>query len=692
MLFMDIAHYRTAVDAAAIFTETDLSGNIIYANTQFCEVSGYSVQELLGANHRLVNSGHHPPEFFDNLWHAISNGQVWRGDICNRAKNGALYWVSSTILPLMDPVTGLPLKYISIRFEITEQRHLMQTLQFQAQHDVLTGLANRELLHQRLNLALSSKASPDRQVGVCLLDLDGFKAVNDRLGHHYGDTLLKQVARRLTDAMRSHDLVARLGGDEFVILLTEVRDSTEAQNIVERALAILARPYLIDEDHVEISASAGLTLFPQDNASADTLLRHADHALYQAKQSGRNRLHFFDVTENINTAAHYQMLASVTQAVVNDELVLYFQPKVNMRLGTVVGFEALLRWRHPRDGLVPPLSFLPLVEDSDVIVDVGEWVIEQALAQMARWARAGQVWPVSVNIAARHFHQTNFVANLQALLARHPNVLPQWLNIELLESVALQDIQQVSQTMAACNALGVTLSLDDFGTGYSSLSYLKRLPAKVLKIDRSFVRDILEDTDDLALTEAIIALSVVFSLDVVAEGVENAEQGVLLMRLGCDAAQGFGIARPMPAEEVLPWVEQFRPDPKWVAWAHVPWELRDFPLLVAQHDHLQWVKRLVMAVDGANLAISVDELSNHHLCRFGHWYDGPGAQQYGHLTEFAKIAPVHEQVHALGSEIIRCRDAGDLTQARLLCGRLLALKDQILLLLGRLQDVVLSRP
>ncbi len=688
---MDIAHYRTAVDAAAIFTETDLDGNITYANAQFCEVSGYSLQELLGSNHRLVNSGQHPPEFFDNLWQTIAGGQVWRGDICNRTKNGALYWVSSTILPLLDPATGLPLKYISIRFEVTEQRHLMQTLQFQAQHDVLTGLANRQLLHQRLNQALNGDAHLSRQVGVCLLDLDGFKAVNDRLGHHCGDVLLKRVAQRLTETVRTQDLVARLGGDEFVILLTELRDRAEAQSIVERALAALAHPYLIDDDTVELSASAGLTLYPQDDASADTLLRHADHALYQAKQSGRNRLHLFDVNENINTTAHYQMLASVTQALANDELVLYFQPKVNMRRGTVVGFEALLRWQHPRDGLVPPLSFLPQVEDSDLIIDIGELVIEQALAQLARWAKAGLVWPVSVNIAARHFQQANFVARLQTLLARYPSVPPQWLNIELLESVALEDIQKVSRTMAACNALGVTLSLDDFGTGYSSLSYLKRLPAKVLKIDRSFVRDILDDKDDLALTEAIIALSVVFSRDVVAEGVENAEQGVLLMRLGCDVAQGFGIARPMPADEVIPWVQQFQPDPKWATWAHVQWDLRDFPLLVAQHDHLHWVKRLVMAVDGANLSLSAAKLSNYHQCRFGHWYDGPGAQQYGHLAEFAAIGQVHEQVHSLGSEIIRWRDAGDLTQARVMCGRLLALKDQVLLLLGQLQGAVLSR-
>jgi EAL domain-containing protein (putative c-di-GMP-specific phosphodiesterase class I) len=396
------------------------------------------------------------------------------------------------------------------------------------------------------------------------------------------------------------------------------------------------------------------------------------------------------VTDSANTQTHFQMLGAVTQALANGELVLHYQPKVNMRRGTVVGFEALLRWQHPRDGLVPPLSFLPLVEQTDLIIAIGEWVIDQALAQLTHWADAGTVWPISVNIAARHFHQPDFVARLQAMLARYPRVLPQWLDIEILESVALHDIAQVSHTITACQSMGVTFSLDDFGTGYSSLSYLKRLPAQTLKIDRAFVRDILDDKDDLALTEAIIALSTVFGRSVIAEGVESAEQGVLLMRLGCDVAQGFGIAKPMPIEAVAAWAKQYVPDPSWCAWAAVRWELSDFPLMVAQHDHLDWVKRVVMAVEGASLSLTAAQLSDHHQCRFGHWYDSHGLQHYGHLPEYLAIAPVHQQVHVLGPEIIRLHDAGDDTQARALCTELMALKDQILLLLNRLQSAILA--
>ncbi|HOE40063.1 MAG TPA: EAL domain-containing protein [Rhodoferax sp.] len=688
---MDTSNYRTAVDAIAIYTETDLAGTITHVNPKFCEISDYSKQELLGQNHRLLNSGHHPSEFFEDMWRAITSGQVWRGDICNRAKDGQLYWVASAIMPLLDQATGLPRKYISIRFDITPRHLLQNQLAFQAEHDVLTGLANRQLLQQRLEHAMTQADLGLRQIGVCFVDLDGFKAINDRLGHACGDQLLIQVAQRLTDTVQTNDLVARLGGDEFVVVLTQLGSLTDARPIVERVLAALAMPFTLPSDTVNISASVGLTLYPHDKVSADALLRHADHALYSAKQAGRNRFEFFDVAHDTDTSAHYRILASVTHALKHHELVLHYQPKVNMRSGQVVGFEALLRWQHPRDGLVPPLSFLPLVEETDLIIDIGEWVIDQALAQLASWGAAGHVWPVSVNIAARHFHQSDFVQRLQALLARHPSVPHQWLDIEVLESVAMRDIAQVQRTIKACQALGVTFSLDDFGTGYSSLSYLKYLPTETLKIDRAFVRDILDDKDDLALTEAIITLSTVFNRNVVAEGVELAEQGVLLMRLGCDVAQGFGIAKPMPASEVQAWALEYTPAPSWGAWADVRWELSDFPLLVAQYDHLQWVKRVVMAVDGGNLGLTASQLTDHHQCRLGHWYYGHGMARYGHLAEFKALESVHQLVHQTGVEIIRLRDAGQMDEARVACAQLLGMKDGILKLLDGLGKAVLRQ-
>ncbi|MFY9961371.1 bifunctional diguanylate cyclase/phosphodiesterase [Pseudomonas sp. Hg5Tf] len=556
-------NYRTAVDAAAIFSETDLSGRITYVNEQFCSISGYRRDELLGANHRILNSGLHDPAFFDGMWRALVAGKVWKGEICNRAKDGSLYWVDSTMVPLIDPASGRVRKYVSIRFDVTEKRQLLHTLQWRVGHDVLTGLPNRAYLSDLLNQALEFSRREDIALAVCMLDLDGFKAVNDGYGHASGDLLLVEVANRLKGILRVGDAVARLSGDEFVLILRHVQQPKELQAALQRVLKAIAAPYSIRDREVSVSASIGVTLFPLDNEDADTLVRHADQALYVAKQSGRNRYHLFDVSLDREVKATHQTVARVRQALIKGELCLHYQPKVNMRSGQVLGFEALLRWQHPLKGLVAPADFLPLVEKTDLIVDIGEWVIAQAMAQMQRWQQAGHAWPVSVNIAARHVQRSDFVERLKRLLARHPAVAPQMLDLEIVESVAIENIQRVSQCLEACQQLGVQFSLDDFGTGYSSLSYLKRLPTRTIKIDKSFVRDILHDHDDLALTRAVIGLARAFGRQVIAEGLESVEHGQLLMGLGCDVAQGYGIARPMGAEDVVDWVASYVQPSQW---------------------------------------------------------------------------------------------------------------------------------
>jgi len=560
-------NYRAAVDAAAIFSETDLSGRITYVNEQFCSISGYRRDELLGANHRILNSGLHEPGFFDGMWRALVAGKVWKGEICNRAKDGSLYWVDSTMVPLIDPVSGRVRKYVSIRFDVTEKRQLLHTLQWRVGHDVLTGLPNRAYLSDLLNQALEFSRREDIALAVCMLDLDGFKAVNDGYGHASGDLLLVEVANRLKGILRGGDAVARLSGDEFVLILRHVQEPAQLQLALQRVLSAIAAPYSIRDREVSVSASIGVTLFPLDHEDADTLVRHADQALYVAKQSGRNRYHLFDVSLDREVKATHQTVARVRQALSKGELCLYYQPKVNMRSGQVLGFEALLRWRHPLKGLVTPADFLPLVEKTDLIVEIGEWVIAQAMAQMQQWQEAGQLWPVSVNIAARHFQRADFVERLERLLAAHAAVAPQMLDLEIVESVAIENIQRVSQCLEACQQLGVQFSLDDFGTGYSSLSYLKRLRARTIKIDKSFVRDILHDQDDLALTRAVISLAGAFGRQVIAEGLESVEHGQVLMGLGCDVAQGYGIARPMPPEAVSAWVADYVQPPQWRALA-----------------------------------------------------------------------------------------------------------------------------
>ena len=550
--------YRAAVDAAAIFSETDAAGNITYVNEQFCTISGYSAQELLGQNHRILNSEQHPPGFFIDLWQSISRGQVWRGEICNRSKDGRLYWVESTIVPLFDAANQRVEKYVSIRFDVSEKRTLMQTLQWRAERDELTGLPNRFLLSERLEQAIAAVQRYHGTLAVGMLDLDGFKLINDRYGHATGDRLLVAVADRLKQIMRGEDTLARLGGDEFVLVL-RVQDTEELESAMRRILSALSSVYTIDGIGIHISASIGVTLYPNDNEDAETLLRHADQAMYKAKQRGRDCFHLFDVALDKVAKTAFETVIRVRQALHNGELCLYYQPKINLNSGAVIGFEALLRWQHPQEGLIPPLDFLPLVEQTDLIVEIGEWVIDQALNQIGRWAALGHTWSVSVNIAALHFQRADFTETLKSLLACHPNVAPQMLDIEIVESVVLENIQHVSKSLIACQDLGVTFSLDDFGAGYSSLSYLKQLPTQSIKIDQSFIRHILDDKDSLVLTKAIIGLAKSFNREVIAEGVETVEQGVLLMRLGCDVAQGYGIAKPMPVEQVSRWVAQFVP-------------------------------------------------------------------------------------------------------------------------------------
>ncbi|WP_017906714.1 putative bifunctional diguanylate cyclase/phosphodiesterase [Pseudomonas asplenii] len=555
--------YRKVVDAAAIFSETDLNGRITYVNEPFCAISGYSREELLGQNHRMLNSGFHPSEFFDDMWRTLSRGQVWKGEVCNRAKDGSLFWLDSTMVPLLDEMTGQVRRYMSIRFDVSEKQRLLQTLQWRVGHDVLTGLPNRAFLSELLNQALDYARRERIPLAVCMLDLDGFKAVNDSYGHACGDALLVEVAARLRGIMRGEDVVARLAGDEFVLILRYVHDSQALRAALQRVLWAISAPYSIRGQEIHVYASIGVTLFPEDDEDADTLLRHADQAMYMAKQGGRNRFHLFDVSLDQEIRATYQTVELIRQALAADELRLVYQPKVNLRTGQVLGFEALVCWQNPQRGLLDAHEFLPPVAQTDVVGEIGEWVIDGVLAQIQAWRRAGYNWPVSLNIAARHFQRADFVARLQALLSRYAEVPAQMLDLEIVESVAIENIQRVSQCLQACQALGVRFSLDDFGTGYSSLSYLKRLPTQTIKIDRSFVRDILHDQDDLALTTAIIGLARAFGREVIAEGLETAEQGQLLISLGCDVAQGEFIARPMAAREVPGWVAAFVPSPLW---------------------------------------------------------------------------------------------------------------------------------
>jgi len=686
---------------------TDAEFRIIEVNRAFSQATGYSAAEALGRHIELIGAEPGQEAGLDEVRPTLATAGHWSGEIQARHKNG-------TSLPLsikavrVGAADGSASHHLFALSDLNRLRDAEQRLRQLAHFDHLTELPNRVLLVDRLEQAIVQARRSSLLVAVIFMDVDNFKAVNDRYGHPIGDRLLRKISQRLRQVLRASDTVARVadgdehkrpddtvarvGGDEFVVIASGLPNMDILETIVNRILTLAAQACEIDGRELAVTASLGVTVFPFDAADAETLIRHADQAMYQAKEAGRNRYHLFDAERDQQAHTRRQLLERLRQALQNDEFELHYQPKVNLRNGRVIGMEALLRWRHPERGLVPPGEFLPHVEHDDLIVDIGEWVAHQALAQIAIWRGMGLELGVSINIAARQLLRDDFIDCVRRCLADYPDLPQGMLELEILESSAIENTAHVRKVIETCESLGIRFALDDFGTGYASLTYLKEIPAEVIKIDQSFVRHILDESDDLALVEGIIGLASAFRRVVVAEGVETPEQGVLLMRLGCDLAQGYGIARPMPADQVPAWVAAFRPDPQWELWADCQWEMVDFPLLVAQYDHLKWVRRLAMHVEGANLQLTRAELHDHRQCRFGHWYYGHGAIRYGNLSEFRDLEAVHREVHRLGPEIVELRRQGDLDQARDRLRELLDLKDRILELLGRLQAVVARKP
>lgn len=423
-----------------------------------------------------------------------------------------------------------------------------------AHYDALTQLPNRTLLTVRLEQAMTSAKRRGTMVAVAYLDLDGFKYVNDVHSHNLGDDVLVTIAGRLSDAMRESDTLAHIGGDEFVIVLTDLTNATGCDRSLTRLLEAVADPIIINEVLINVTVSIGVTIYPQDDLISDQLLRHAGQAMFIAKQAGKNRTHYFDIEKDTKIKNLHEELQAIKSALRQDEFVLHYQPKVNMSSGKIVGAEALIRWEHPEQGTLSPAHFLPLIEEDELSIEVGEWVIHTALSQIESWQHTGINLPVSVNVGALQLIQDNFIDRLQVILNRFPDVDPSQLELEILETNGLNDMNHVSHVIRTCNQLGVNFSLDDFGTGYSSLTYLKRLPAQFLKIDQSFVRDMLDDPEDMAIVKGIIGLADAFGIEVIAEGVETDEQIRVLLACGCELAQGFGFARPMPATELPVWI------------------------------------------------------------------------------------------------------------------------------------------
>ncbi|MBF0168051.1 MAG: EAL domain-containing protein [Alphaproteobacteria bacterium] len=560
-------------------------------------------------------------------------------------------WLRMSAYPIFDAKTSRITSIVSSASDITQIMEQGRRMEQMAHYDALTRLPNRVLLADRMYQAMARSQRSGETLAICMMDLDGFKPVNDTLGHKAGDQLLQEVSHRLSDSIRGGDTAARIGGDEFALLLGGLQSLREFEMIVGRLLQVISSPYTIGEQQVRISASIGVTLYPNDGSDPDLLLRHADQAMYLAKQAGKNQFQLFDSNQDQRLKANRGAVRKIEQALEQDQLVLYYQPKVDCRQGSVLGVEALVRWRHPVMGLLSPAEFLPLIENDNLIVTLGEWVAAEAMRQIVAWQKEGLDITVGINISARQLYHRDFSRRLREMMAGQPESVTRKLEIEIVETTALEDVSAVKDVIDDCRKLGVRFTLDDFGTGFSSLVHLKRLAVDELKIDQSFVRDMLNDPEDLAIVEGVIGMAAAFKRTVVAEGVETIDHILMLLELGCDVMQGHVLSRPMPASQVAGWVRSFKPDPLWQM-SSSPRPTRDyFHLLLAEANHRHWHEEIMSGLHHMKGLAANNPRLDDRSCRFGQWYYNEGTRRFFSLAEFRSLELVHQKLHQHAREI-----------------------------------------
>lgn len=529
---------------------TDAKMNIVMVNHAFTEITGYYIEEVLGKNPKLLSSGRHSKEFFEAFWQSLITKDLWRGEIWNKRKNGEIFpeWV--TVSVLRDEHLQIT-HYIAIYLDISERKKEEERINYLANYDVLSGLPNRHLLADRIEQALSSAQRHSSKVAVLFIDLDRFKNINDSLGHDIGDALLKQVAVRLKSCLRRTDTIARQGGDEFVAVLTELESANEVIFAAEKMIESLQEKFTLDDYQLSITPSIGIGIYPDDGKTSVELLRNADLAMYRAKESGRNNFQFYAPEMNTKAVQRLKLENHLRMAITRQQLMVYYQPKINVLSGKMTGMEALLRWQQPDIGFISPAEFIPIAEESGLINEIGDWVLRQACLQARLWQAQGiDIVPIAVNLSVRQLKQKDFPMHIKTIL-HDAGLDVSYLELEITESMLMDMGESGSIVLEQLRTAGIKLSLDDFGTGYSSLSRLKNLPLDRLKIDQSFVRDIATDPDDASIVSATAVLAHALNLKVTAEGVETQAQLDFIKSLQCEEYQGYLFSPPIPADEII---------------------------------------------------------------------------------------------------------------------------------------------
>jgi diguanylate cyclase (GGDEF)-like protein/PAS domain S-box-containing protein len=542
--------FRAVEQSPVIVVITDTEGAIEYVNPVFTQVTGYSGDEAVGQKASILKSGEMPAQEYERLWQTIMNGGEWRGEFHNRKKNGEFYWASAAISPITDK-EGVTTHFLAFEEDISQRKESEELIRRMAYYDALTGLPNRQLFNEILHHALAQAQRHGHLLAVLFLDLDRFKTVNDTLGHPVGDQLLQAAALRLRECCRRQlDTVARRGGDEFIILLPELSDLQEAGRIAQKIVDAFTRDFDLGPHRVTTTTCVGISIFPHDGDDADTLVRKADMAMYRAKEEGRSRYHLYAPSLDTQTLERISQENSLRHALERGEFLLHYQPKVNIKSGRIVSIEALARWYHPDYGMVPPTQFIPLAEESGLIVPLGEWVLRTACAQNKAWQEAG--YPplrIAVNFSPRQFQQLNLAETVEKILAE-TGLAPRWLEIEVTENLMLSNEEDTVAALQRLSEIGVHISIDDFGTGYSTFNYIRKLPIDTLKIDRTYVCGIDSNPSDTAIAKAVIDMGQTLKLNVVAEGVETEGQLKSLASLNCPEMQGYLFSRPLPPEEM----------------------------------------------------------------------------------------------------------------------------------------------